>query len=271
MGRSPFLPDPERLQGLWTASGVEVSGEGQPPPRASGRIRFSLASAPPPPALAMPEPPAPPQLQFQREASPPSSPPAPASARPGAPAAPRAPSPSPAQRPPGVPPGVAVGVPAAPAAPALDPGVPVRVRPGPLAVPEEALAAQVFGGAPRAIDARLQKLLEFIGRSLSSSAAFVADEDGLTVASLRSNEALAAVTAPLGDVHDRISPFVPAAPEGSAVVELEGDQGVLQLVWAATAVGRLAMGMVLPAPLDRASTQKIRRLVQLAVDTKGSA
>ena len=116
---------------------------------------------------------------------------------------------------------------------------------------------------------RLNRLLDYASRTLQASAAFVADPDGLTVAGLRSNDALAAVTAPLGGVQEKISAFVPAPKDGSAVVELE-EQGVLQLVWSATAAGRLAMGMVLQSPLDRATTRKLRRLVQMAVDTKGA-
>jgi hypothetical protein len=80
---------------------------------------------------------------------------------------------------------------------------------------------------------------------------------------------MAAVTAPLGGVQEKIRGFVPAASDGGAVLELE-EQGFLQLVWAATNAGKLAMGMVLQAPLDRASTRKLRKLVQLAVDTKGA-
>jgi hypothetical protein len=165
-----------------------------------------------------------------------------------------------------------------PSAPAVSPAIAAAAaalsapqRPAVPALPDETLAAQIFAGAPDALDARLNRLLEFAARQLSASAAFIADPDGLTVASLRSNDALAAVTAPLGGVQEKIAAFVPAPKDGGgAVVELE-DQHVLQLVWAATAAGRLAMGMVLQAPLDRASTKKLRRLVQLAVDMKGAA
>jgi hypothetical protein len=142
-------------------------------------------------------------------------------------------------------------------------------RPAVPAIPDEALAAQIFGNAAQGLDGRLNRLLEYASKTLQASAAFIADPDGLTVASLRSNDALAAVTAPLGGVQEKISTFVPALKDGATVVELE-EQGVLQLVWAATTAGRLAMGMVLAAPLDRASTRKLRRLVQLAVDTKGA-
>jgi len=143
-------------------------------------------------------------------------------------------------------------------------------RPAVPSIPDEVLAAQIFGGAPSELDARLNRLLEFAARQLQATSAFIADPDGLTVASLRSSDAMAAVTAPLGGVHDKIAAFVPAPKDGGgAVVELE-EQQVLQLVWTATSAGRLAMGMVLQSPLDRASTRKLRRLVQLAVDTKGA-
>ena len=265
MGRLPFLPDPERLQGLWSASGVEAADQRPTPPSAPGRIRFGAAPPAPPPsprAAGVPI-----QVPVPVHQIPP-----PASARPAAP-------------PPPLPPGVPVQVGGrAPVGPPLPPRVPgppspavaaaaaalsAPARPAVPAVPDEVLAAQIFGGAAKAIDSRLQRLLEYTGKSLQASAAFIADSDGLTVASLRSTEAMAAVTAPLGGVHEKIAAFVPASPEGGAVVELD-EQGVLQLVWASTAAGRLALGMVLQSPLDRASTRKLRRMVQLAVDTKGT-
>jgi hypothetical protein len=283
MGRLPFLPDPERLQGLWSASGVEAADQRRPPPASPGRIRFSAsppAPAPPLPVAPVAPPPRDPVAGLQRAAVP-APPPAPAlPARPVPPGVPiqvgaRAPvgPPLPPRVPgPPAPPlplaaaaaaPAPVPVPAAPAAPVAPP------RPAVPQVPDEALAAQIFGNGSNGIDARLQRLLEYTGKTLQASSAFVADSDGLTVAGLRSSEALAAVTAPLGGVQEKIAAFVPASAEGGAVVELD-EQGVLQLVWAATAAGRLALGMVLQSPLDRASTRKLRRLVQMAVDTKGS-
>jgi hypothetical protein len=194
-------------------------------------------------------------------------PPAPAAASPsngsrapnGPPLPPRVPGP-PAPATPGVSPAVAAAAAALSAA----------QRPAVPALPDEVLAAQIFGTGPQGLDERLKKLLEYAAKQLQATSAFIADPDGLTVASLRANDALAAVTAPLGGVQEKIAAFVPAPKDGGgAVVELE-EQQVLQLVWAPTAAGRLAMGMVLQSPLDRASTKKLRRLVQLAVDMKGA-
>jgi hypothetical protein len=244
MDRLPSLPDPGRLQGLWTASGVEA-GDQQPPlpAPASGRIRFG--AAPPSP----PQPPPRPQV-------PPPPPPAATRAPNGPPLPPRVPGP----------PTAAVSPAVAAAAAALS----APPRPAVPTLPDEVLAAQIFGGGPSGLDSRLNRLLEFAARQLQATSAFIADPEGLTVASLRSNDALAAVTAPLGGVQEKIAAFVPAPKDGGgAVVELE-EQQVLQLVWAPTAAGRLAMGMVLQSPLDRASTKKLRRLVQLAVDMKGA-
>ena len=285
MDRLPFLPDPERLKGLWSASGVEAADprQPQPSPGAPGRIRFGAAPAPQPQVVPVPPPPpARDTAAGLQRSSIPLPPPAPVA--PEAPAAPPAPpvvaSPAKAGTPIPLPPSGS-RVPVGPPLPPRVPGPPAPAvaaaaaalsgpaRPSVPAVPDEMLAAQIFGGAPRAIDARLQRLLEYTGRTLQASAAFIADSDGLTVASLRSNDALAAVTAPLGGVHEKIAAFVPASREGGAVVELD-EQGVLQLVWAVTEAGRLALGMVLQSPLDRGSTRKLRRMVQLAVDTKGT-
>jgi hypothetical protein len=242
MDRLPSLPDRERLQGLWSASGVEAAEARPPMPAAPGRIRFGLAPAQPlQRPVAPPPPPAPPQAAAPASSRAPNGPPLP----------PRVPGPP------------------SPAVAAAAAALSAPQRPAMPSIPDEALAAQIFGGAPPTLDVRLNRLLEYASRTLQASAAFIADPDGLTVASLRSNDALAAVTAPLGGVQEKISAFVPAPKDGSAVVELE-EQGVLQLVWAGTVAGRLAMGMVLPAPLDRASTGKLRRMVQLAVDTKGT-
>lgn len=252
MGRLPFLPDPERLQGLWSASGVEAADQRHPVPSTAGRIRFSAAPPAPPPAPRAAGVPVQVPVPVQQIPPPPGVP-VPVGGRTpvGPPLPPRVPGPP------------------SPAVAAAAAALSAPARPSVPAVPDEALAAQIFGGAAKAIDSRLQRLLEYTGKSLQASAAFVADSDGLTVASLRSTEAMAAVTAPLGGVHEKIAAFVPASPEGGAVVELD-EQGVLQLVWASTAAGRLALGMVLQSPLDRASTRKLRRMVQLAVDTKGT-
>jgi len=250
MDRLPSLPDPGRLQGLWTASGVEA-GEQRPPlpAPASGRIRFGAAPPPQPP----PRPQVPP--------SPPAPPPAPAAAAPAT----RAPNGPPLPpRVPGPPPGLSPAVAAAAAA------LSAQQRPAVPSIPEEALAAQIFGGGPSDLDARLNRLLEYAARQLQATSVFIADPDGLTVASLRSNDAMAAVTAPLGGVQEKIAAFVPSSKDGGGAVMEWEEQQVLQLVWTATAAGRLAMGMVLQTPLDRASTKKLRRLVQLAVDTKGA-
>jgi len=254
MVRSPCLPDPEKLLGLWSASGVEPSGERPATTLAPARIRFGAAPAPAPQAAPPPRgPPVPPAPPLPRQSLSPAL--AAAAALAGAPS---------------VPSRLGLGPPLPPRVPDPPPAprAPAAARPAVPALSDEVLGAQIFSGA-KGIDARLQRLLEYTGRALAASAAFVADRDGLMVASLRSSEALAAVTAPLGGMQERIASFVPAPAEGAAVVEL--DQGVLQLVWAGTDAGRLALGMVLAAPLDRGSTNKLRRLVQLAVHTKGSA
>ncbi|HVE83963.1 MAG TPA: hypothetical protein VND93_13990 [Myxococcales bacterium] len=236
---------------------------------ASRRIRFGDA---PPPSAAIPAPPPSPTAAPARGAAPyppgmpvRTGPPPPSGARPlGPPLPPRVPGGSP-----GNVPAPAVAAAAAAASAAGPPSPPPRPAMPP--IPDEALAAQLFNGAGKAeIDVRLGRVLDYAGRTLQASSAFVADSDGLTVAGLRSSDALAAVAAPLSGVQATISPFVPTGPEGGAVVELDEAQGVLQVVWTATDAGKLALGLVLASPLDRGTTRRLRRLVQLAVDTKGS-
>lgn len=135
---------------------------------------------------------------------------------------------------------------------------------------DEALAQQVFGPALSGIGPRLQRLLDWLARSLTASAAFVADSEGLTIANLRTPESYVAVSAPLGGLQEKLASFVPTSPDGSTFVELE-DQTVLQVIWAPTDQGRLALGMVLPLPLERSAGKRLRRLLQLAVETKGKA
>ncbi len=134
---------------------------------------------------------------------------------------------------------------------------------------DETLAVEVFGAnGATPLDQRLARVLEWLLGSTGAFAAFVADSEGLTVANRHAPESYVAATGPLGRVQQSISAFVPSPTEGSTTLELD-DQNVLQVIWAETNEGRMAVGLILSAPLDRSIVSRIRRVVHMAVTTKG--
>lgn len=64
-----------------------------------------------------------------------------------------------------------------------------------------------------------------------------------------------------------MSQYVPRPSEGTTVVDLDGTN-VLQIIWANTSVGRLAVGLVLAEPLGRALAAAARRVLQMSVERK---
>ena len=143
--------------------------------------------------------------------------------------------------------------------------------PGPLPLAE---LGEVAGMEVRGLDiqgetleARLDGLLLWLVGSTGAFAAFIADAEGLALANRHAPESYLVATAALAIAERAMSEYVPRPSEGTTVFDLDGTN-VLQIIWANTSAGRLAVGLVLAEPLGRALAATARRVLQLSVERK---
>ena len=166
----------------------------------------------------------------------------------------------------------------APAGPitAREPAIPPRVDlsslpPGPLPLAELGEAAAPdglrFEAEGETLEARLDGLLLWLVGSTGAFAAFVADAEGLALANRHAPDSYLVATAALAIAERAMSEYVPRPSEGTTVFDLDGTN-VLQIIWANTSVGRLAVGLVLAEPLGRALAATARRVLQMSVERK---
>jgi hypothetical protein len=136
---------------------------------------------------------------------------------------------------------------------------------------DETLGAQVFGEAVASatVEERFERFLQWLMGGTGAFAAFVADAEGLPLVNRNAPDSYVAAIGPLDRAQAAIHAFVPSPEAGSATFELE-HENVLQVVWADTSAGRLAVGLVLAGPLERVMVTRIRRITQLAVLTRGA-
>ena len=127
--------------------------------------------------------------------------------------------------------------------------------------------AQVLGAAPTSlpIELRLESVLQWLIGNTGAFAAYVADTDGLPLVNRHAPETYVAATASLAQAQEQVSHFVETPVDGTTSIDIH-DQNVLEVIWAPTSVGRLALGLVLAAPLERSLAAAARHMVQLAVD-----
>ena len=115
------------------------------------------------------------------------------------------------------------------------------------------------------VERRLEAVLGWVMETTGAVSAFVADGDGLSLANRGTPVDTIAATACLSDVRDRLRPFVGDGVDGRIAVELR-DEKHLELIWGATSVGRIAIGLVMTEPLERKRVEAIRRSLCRAFD-----
>ena len=125
------------------------------------------------------------------------------------------------------------------------------------------LGLQFSGTA--SVEERLSALLRWVVDTTGAISAFVADGDGLGVANRETPHDTIAATACLSDIRDRLKPFVGDGVDGAVVVELDDDK-LLEVIWGTTSAGRLAIGLVTAAPLERKQVKAMRRSLCRAFD-----
>ncbi len=126
---------------------------------------------------------------------------------------------------------------------------------------------QILGAAPHEvpIDRRLEAMLQWLIGNTGAFAAYIADIDGLPLANRHAPDSYVAATASLAQAHQEMARFVPSPVDGTTSIEIH-DQNILEVIWAQTSAGRLALGLVLAAPLERTVAITARRMLKWAVD-----
>lgn len=152
------------------------------------------------------------------------------------------------------------------------PQAPHPVGLSPLAEIGDEEAALSFAGTAtgETLEERLDAFLLWLTSSTGAFASFIADQEGLALANRHAPDSYMVATAALGLAERSITQYVPRPADASTTFDLDGDN-VLQILWVSTAAGKLAVGLVLGAPLPRALADKARRTLQISVERKGNS
>ena len=113
------------------------------------------------------------------------------------------------------------------------------------------------------INSRIALGLRWIVGGSGALAAFIADADGLALANHQAPEAYIAVSPDLASVQDTLNAILPRPVEGALVVSVD-EHNLLQLLFTTTAIGRLAVGLVVTEPLPAPEICGIRNIVRAA-------
>lgn len=146
-----------------------------------------------------------------------------------------------------------------------------RASTRPLPEPTDAaLSEDVFGSGAHApgVEVRLEQMVAWVMKTYGATAAFIADLEGLPLVNKGAPEPYVVAVGPLARAQVEIARFVADSPPGTSIVEVDR-QGVLEVVWADTAIGRLGVGLVIVEPLPTAAVVRIRRVAALAVASRG--
>lgn len=260
---SPFLPDVPTLASLFAGAGIaapasESSERERPRPRSAGTS---------PPAVGRPAAPAagapatPTQIRF-----PVSTVTAPASTKPPLRASiPPLDSSGPASGS-----SASVAIPTA-SVPARASGVITAVVPPQLAaetLSDEAALHHIFGRRDRnapPLQQRIDAFVDWLGVGVSALGSFVADADGLILASRNVPDTYVVATASLSHAEQSILDYMPRPAEGSTTLELD-DTRFLQVIRVESVIGKLLVGVIVTAPLTRTLTSMVRRLMRIGME-----
>jgi len=118
---------------------------------------------------------------------------------------------------------------------------------------------------------QLEVFAEAVRGATGSYAAFVADAQGLPLASRNGTEDQIAITAALDRALQPIRESLRGTPQGSVAVEIDRNN-VLQVIWVNTESGRYVVGLVLPQSLGGDFIESIRaQIAPLFVESRESA
>jgi hypothetical protein len=157
-----------------------------------------------------------------------------------------------------------------PAAPRPAPTGPAGLQPLAEIGDEEAALSLAGASHGETMEERLDAFLLWLTSSTGAFASFIADQEGLALANRHAPDSYMVATAALGLAERSITQYVPRPADASTTFDLDGNN-VLQILWVSTSAGKLAVGLVLGAPLPRALAEKARRMLQISVERKGNS
>lgn len=135
-------------------------------------------------------------------------------------------------------------------------------------ISHEAAMRAIFGPADRQalpLQQRLDAFVEWLGVGIGAIASFIADADGLVLTNHHAPENYIVATASLSFAEQAVHGYMPRPPEGSTTMELD-DANFLQVIRVDTAGGRLVIGLIVTAALNRNTCATIRRLLRAGVE-----
>ncbi len=144
----------------------------------------------------------------------------------------------------------------------------------PLAAPGGRGGAEQLPPPPSAkgtLEDRLDLHVQWLIGSTGAYAGFIADHEGLALSMRNAGQDHIAITAALDGAMAPIRNSLRGDPQGSVAIEIDRDN-VLQVVWANTPMGRLAVGLVLADSLGGELVRAIRKsIVELFKTNAGGA
>jgi hypothetical protein len=256
---SPFLPDVPTLTSLFAGAGIAAPSS-EPSERERSRPRFASTTPPPIGRAATPiagAVAAPTHIRF-----PVSTVTAPAPVQ----------APLRTTIPPLDPSGAAAGSIAVASAPTRAPtGVLTAVVPPQLAaeaLSDEAALQHIFGRRDRSappLQQRIDAFVDWLGVGVNALGSFVADVDGLILASRNVPDTYAVAVATLSHAEQSVLDYIPRPVEGSTTLELD-DKRYLQVIRVESVIGKLLVGVIVAAPLTRTLTSMVRRLMRIGME-----
>ena len=133
---------------------------------------------------------------------------------------------------------------------------------------DEAALHHIFGNRDRSappLQQRFEAFVDWLGTGVGSQGSFVADADGLILASRGAPDTYAVATVSLCHAEQSVLDYMPRPPEGTTTLELD-DTRFLQVLRVETVVGRLIIGIIVAAPLSRTVCTMVRRLMKIGVE-----
>ncbi len=133
---------------------------------------------------------------------------------------------------------------------------------------DEAALHHIFGNRDRSappLQQRFEAFVDWLSSGIGAQGSFVADADGLVLASRAAPDTYAVATVSLCHAEQSVLDYIPRPAEGTTTLELD-ETRFLQVIRVDTVVGRLIVGVIVTAPLSRTICAMVRRLMRIGVE-----
>jgi hypothetical protein len=125
--------------------------------------------------------------------------------------------------------------------------------------------APSFSGMDQ-LSGRLARLADWVVQATGSRTIYISDAEGLPLVVRGVNEVQAAFPVVLGRAMRSLAGLLESSPVGSVSIELEGGR-VVQTIWGTTSIGRVAIGLFPPFPVELQRVDEIRRALGRAFES----